>query len=83
MEDDLKYLDLMATASKRATCINLLRIAILKKVSYAKFLQGLILCEERQREEPSGNLSLRCLLTVDGEIKQLSCKWTFPCVCRT
>lgn len=29
-------------------------------------------------EKPNGNLPLMCRLTVDGEIKQLSCKMDIP-----
>ena len=31
--------------------------------------------------KPNGNLPLMCRLTVDGEIKQFSCKWKFHPIC--
>ena len=46
-------------------------------MSYAKYIQGLILREERQckaQRQPA----LMCRLTVDGEIKQFSCKMEVP-----
>ena len=38
-------------------------------MSYAKYIQSIVLREERS-EKPNGNLPLMCRLTVNGEIKQ-------------
>ena len=46
-------------------------------MSYAKYIQSIVLREERS-EKPNGNLPLMCRLTVNGEIKQFSCKMDVP-----
>ena len=37
-----------------------------------------LFCVKKGSEKPNGNLPLMCRITVDGEIKQFSCKMDVP-----